>query len=352
MGFASESERLVRIARTLRYAVPLVFAVLCSCSGGARQPVTSGPKIGVELPLLTSPFWQAYNDYLPRYARASQLDLLPPSSADGDTSKFLTDTQNLIAEGVSGLVLSPTDTAAAASTLDRAAAKNIPVVAVDVAPDRGTVFMVVRADNREYGRLACEYIGQHVRTGSVVQIEGDLASINGRDRTAAFSDCMRSRFPALRVLAVAAQWDAAKAEQGLEALYTANPDIKAIYLQAGGVYLAPALAVLQRHSALVPASDARHIVIVSNDGIPQELNAIRKGQIDATVSQPADLYARYGLFYIKAALEGKRFNPGPTAHDSRIVRLPNGMLEDQLQAPLVTRANVNDPRFWGNGQRA
>jgi ribose transport system substrate-binding protein len=110
--------------------------------------------------------------------------------------------------------------------------------------------------------------------------------------------------------------------------------------------------VLQRHNALVPPSNPKHIVIVSNDGIPQELDAIRKGQIDATVSQPADLYARYGLLYIKAALARERFTTGPTTHGSRIVRLPNGMLEDQLQAPLVTRANVNDARFWGNAGRS
>jgi ribose transport system substrate-binding protein len=135
---------------------------------------------------------------------------------------------------------------------------------------------------------------------------------------------------------------------GLDALYSANRDIKGIYLQAGGVYLAPTLRTLERHDALFPASDARHIVIVSNDGIPQELAAIRKGEIDATVSQPADLYAKYGMHYIKRAMAGETFEEGPTDHDSTIVELPGGILEDQLPAPLVTRANVDDPALWGN----
>ncbi len=336
--------------RLCRVALLVLAGVLSGCGGSSQQASPGAPKVGVELPLLTSPFWQAYQDYLPRYAQAEALDLLPPSSANGDTNKFLTDTQNLIAEGVNGLVLSPTDTAAAATALDRAAGAKIPVVTVDVAPDRGTAFMVVRADNRAYGTDACEYIGTHAHGGSVVQIEGDLASINGRDRTEAFTACMR-RYPSLRVLNVGALWDAAKAEQGLEALFTANPDIRAIYLQAGGVYLAPALAVLRRHDALVPAPNAKHIVIVSNDGIPQELDAIRSGEIDATVSQPADLYAKYGLFYIKAALAGKHFAPGPTDHGSTIVRLSSGLLEDELPAPVITKANVNDSRFWGNSQK-
>ena len=44
---------------------------------------------------------------------------------------------------------------------------------------------------------------------------------------------------------------------------------------------------------------------MSNDGIPKEFDAIRKGEVDATVSQPADLYAKYGIMYLKNAIQGK-----------------------------------------------
>ncbi len=350
MDCACESDRALKVLRVLRTIVASALIAVASACSSATHGGAAGPKVGVELPLLTSPFWQAYEAYLPQYASKTGVDLVGPSSADGDTNKFLTDTQSFITEGANGLVLSPTDTAAASSTLAKAAEAKIPVVTVDVAPDRGPAFMVVRADNRAYGTQACQFLGAHVRSGAVVQIEGDLTSINGRERTEAFASCMRGRFPSLRVLAVPANWDASKAESGLEALYTANPDIRGIYLQAGGVYLAPALAVLRRHDALVPAGDARHITIVSNDGIAQELEAIRRGDIDATVSQPADLYAKYGLFYIKAALANQHFQPGKTDHGSTIVRLPNGLLEDRLPAPLITKGNVNDPRFWGNAK--
>ena len=118
-------------------------------------------------------------------------------------------------------------------------------------------------------------------------------------------------------------------------------------MQAGGVFLAPTIALLQQKNLLVPPTDPKHIFIVSNDGIPQEFAAIKAGQIDATVSQPADLYAKYALFYAKAALAGQKFNPGPTDHQSNIITIPNG-LEDQLPAPLVTKDNVDDSSLWGN----
>jgi simple sugar transport system substrate-binding protein/ribose transport system substrate-binding protein len=119
-------------------------------------------------------------------------------------------------------------------------------------------------------------------------------------------------------------------------------------MQAGGVFLAPTLQVLKSKNLLVPPTDPKHIFIVSNDGIPQEFQAIRDGQIDATVSQPADLYAKYALSYAKDALAGKSYKAGPTDHNSTIVDVGGGRLEDQLPAPLVVKDNVDDPNLWGN----
>lgn len=222
------------------------------------------------------------------------------------------------------------------------------MVAVDVAPEKGKVAMVVRANNVAYGEKACEYLGKEIPSGKVVQIMGDLASVNGRDRSEAFRTCVKEKFPKLKVLEIPAKWESDTAASKLDTLLNANPDIKGIYMQAGGVYLAPTLQTLKSKGLLKKAGAKGHISIVSNDGIPQEYDAIRKGEIDATVSQPADLYAKYGMYYIKAAMAGKTFEPGPTDHDSEIVKLPSGILEDQLPAPLVTKDNVDDPELWGN----
>ncbi|MEU5533483.1 sugar ABC transporter substrate-binding protein [Streptomyces sp. NPDC020362] len=305
-------------------------------------------KVGVILPLLTSPFWQSYNDYVPKTARSEGVDALKTVNSNSDPSQQITDINNELNQGVKGLVVAPLDSAAIQAGLDQAERKGVPVVAVDVAPDKGKVAMVVRADNVAYGEKACDYLGQHVTSGKVVQIMGDLASVNGRDRSEAFRACVKKKYPKLKVLEIPAKWESDTAAAKLDTLLGANPDIKGIYLQAGGVYLAPTLQTLKSKNMLKTAGQKGHIVIVSNDGIPQEFDAIRKGQIDATVSQPADAYAKYGMYYIKAAMAGKTFRPGPTDHGSTIVKLPSGILEDQLPAPLVTKENVDDPKLWGN----
>src|SRR6202789_932382 len=244
-------------------------------SGAARAADTG--KIGLDLPLLTSPFWQSYNNYLPVYAKQMGLDILAPVNPNNDPAQQITDMNNILNLGARGIVVGPLDSAAISRALDAASGKNVPVVAVDVAPTQGKVAMVVRADNHAYGEMACKYIGEHVKSGKVVQIMGDLASVNGRDRWEAFAAALKGGV----------------APTALDSLLTANPDVKAIYMQAGGVYLSPTLQTLRRKQMLVPVGDAKHVVIVSNDGIPQEFDAIRRGDIDATISQPADSYAKY-----------------------------------------------------------
>lgn len=352
MAFAS-GHQLARRSTPSRQARTFArtFCAVAACVATLAVPAASRAadlgKVGLGLPLLTSPFWQSYNNYLSVYAKQMGVDILAPVNSNNDPAQQITDMNNMTNLGAKGIVVGPIDSAAISRALDNAAQKNVKVVAVDVAPTQGAVAMVVRADNRAYGEKACQYIGEHVKSGKVVQIMGDLASVNGRDRSEAFRACLK-HYPNLSLLEIPAGWKGDVAASALDSLLTANPDLKAIYMQAGGVYLSPTLQTLRRKQLLFPAGDAKHIVIVSNDGIPQEYEAIRKGEIDATVSQPADLYAKYGLYYIKAALEGKTFKPGKTDHDSNIIQLQPGVLEDQLPAPLVTKQNVDDKNLWGN----
>ncbi|MFE0102118.1 sugar ABC transporter substrate-binding protein [Streptomyces sp. NPDC059009] len=341
-------------SRVVRAAAAAACAALVLTACGSTKDTGGGAggggegKVGVILPLLTSPFWQSYNDYVPKMAKSEDVDTLKTVNSNSDPSQQITDINNQLNQGVKGLVVAPLDSAAISAGLDQAERKGVPVVAVDVAPEKGKVAMVVRANNVAYGQKACEYLGRTVKSGKVVQIMGDLASVNGRERSKAFRDCVQDTYPKLKVLEIPAKWESDTAASKLDTLLNSNPDIKGIYMQAGGVYLAPTLQTLKAKGKLKKAGEAGHIAVVSNDGIPQEFDAIRKGQIDATVSQPADAYAKYGMYYIKAAMNGKKFTPGPTDHGSKIVKLPSGILEDQLPAPLVTKDNVDDAKLWGN----
>ncbi len=316
--------------------------------GADAAAAPAGAKVGIDFPRADSDFWNSYNKYVPQMATELGVDLMPPTNSQNDVAKLVANVQALTGQGAKVIVMAPQDTGAIASTLQSLEGRNIPVVTVDTRPDKGKVYMVVRADNKAYGTKACEFLGEKLGgKGKVVQLMGALSSINGRDRAEAFRGCMKDKFPGITVFEEPTEWEGTKAASMLQTRLEQHPDIKGVYMHAGGVHLAPTLQVLKAKGLIVPPEDPKHVFVISNDGIPQEFEAIRKGEIDATVSQPADLYAKYALFYAKAAAEGKTFQPGPTDHDSTIIQLPNG-LEDQLPAPLVTKENVDDQAFWGN----
>jgi ABC-type sugar transport system substrate-binding protein len=334
------------------------LALLSACSGGSVTASSgSAPLVGVDYPRADTDFWNSYIKYTPQYA--AQLGLsLKTTNSQNDVSKLAANAQTFISEDVKGIAMAPQDTAAIAPTLAQLEAKKIPVVTIDTRPDSGNVFMVVRADNRAYGEKACQFLGTKLGgKGKVVMLEGGLDSINGRDRTEAFNDCMKKNYPGVTVLGVATNWDGAVAAQKLQTDLIANPDIKGIYMESSFA-LSGTLQVLKQKGLLVAPTDPKHVFIVSNDGIPEELKDIAAGQIDATVSQPADLYAKYALYYLKAAIDGKTFKPGRTDHNSTIIQVRPGLLEDQLPAPLVTvdggtyggvpSVKSDDTSLWGN----
>jgi ABC-type sugar transport system substrate-binding protein len=347
----------ITVLRTVA-SVTCALTLVGACGKSSESATASGkPLVGVDYPRSDTDFWNSFIKYTPQFG--DQLGLtLKTTNSQNDVAKLTSNVQTFVSQGVKGVVMAPQDTAAIAPALDQLAAKKIPVVTVDTRPDSGDVAMVVRADNRAYGTKACQFLGTKLGgKGKVVMLEGGLDSINGRDRTEAFNDCMKSSFPQIKVFGEATNWDGAVAAQKLQTDLTANPDIKGVYMESSFA-LSGTLQLLKQKGLLVAPSDPKHVFVVSNDGIPEELKDIAGGQIDATVSQPADLYAKYALFYVKAAIAGQTFKPGPTDHNSTIIQVRDGVLEDQLSAPLVTKDGASyggvasvksdDTSLWGN----
>lgn len=336
--------------RVLRGLVLIGLAgVLASSAfaGAQHAQSRSSVTIGVSLAGYSTDFWSSYVAFEKAAATKYGVKLVGPISSNGDAGKQATQIRELVDQGVKALIINPVDSAAIAPTLAYAASKHVPVVSVDVAPTKGKVYMIVRADNVLYGQSACKYIGTHVSgPGHVAMLEGDLASINGLDRKNGFLDCMKA-YPNLKVVQYATKWDTPTAVNDAKTALSQYSDLKAIYVHWSG----PVPGIISAEKAagkFKPVGAAGHIVLFSDDGTPQEHGWIRAGEEDATISQPANLYAQYAVFYAKQALAGATYHAGMrTDHGSKIVNLL-GNLEDAIVAPVVSKANVNDPHLWGN----
>jgi ribose transport system substrate-binding protein len=352
--------RRLRAVSALGIILVLALAALSACGGTATGASGSGKlapgasfKLGVSLTFNNTDFWTNYIKYETQFAAQYHATLIGPLVANNDAAQQNTDIHTLIQEGAQALIVNPVDSAAIAPALDYAASKNIPVVSVDVAPTSGKVFMIVRADNVRYGQNSCKYIAEHSGgasgSGTIAVLEGDLASINGKDRTDGCTQVITQNYPSFKLVYYATKWDTPTAVNDAKTALSAYSDLKGIYVQ----WSAPEdgiLAAEQALSKLTPVGGPSHIVLVGNDGTPHEHALIRASQLDASISQPANSYAQYAVFYARAALEGKTYAAGQTTdHNSTIVTL-QGNLEDALPAPVVDKTNVDDPNLWGNAK--
>jgi ABC-type sugar transport system substrate-binding protein len=208
--------------------------------------------------------------------------------------------------------------------------------------------MVVRANNVRMGEDACRWLGNAIGgRGKVLSLMGDQATTNGRDRTSGFNDCMAKEFPDIEVNQQPTYWQTDTATSAAQTVITSTPDLAGIYMQSDSVMLAGVLNVLKSADRLKLVGEEGHIPLISIDATPFALEKIRSGELDAAVSQPLDLYVKYGLQYLQDAVAGKTFETGPTDHNSEIVEM-NGNLADLLPAPVITKAEVDDPNLWGN----
>jgi len=340
-------------------ALTAIAIILAACGSTSGATSTSGGtlasgasfKLGVSLTFNNTDFWTNYISYETKFAAQYKATLIGPLVANNNAAQQITDIHTLIQEGAQALIVNPVDSAAIAPALDYAASKHVPVVSVDVAPSSGKVFMIVRADNVAYGQNSCKYIGAHASssTGHVAILDGDLSSLNGKDRSDGCLAELQKDYPNLKPIEYATKWDTPTAVSDAKTALSAYSDLRGIYVQ----WSAPEDGILAAEQALgkfTNVGSSSHIVLIGNDGVPHEHALIRANQLDASISQPANSYAQYAIFYARAALEGKTYSANQaTDHNSTIVSL-QGNLEDALPAPVVNKTNVDDPNLWGNAK--
>src|SRR5581483_10703535 len=165
-------------------------------------------------------------------------------------------------------------------------------------------YMVVRASNLEYGLDACAAISAKVKSGYVLDLEGDLTSSNGAHRTNAFNQCMAKNAPGVHILKDPTTWTEATAVTDAQnAVNAYGSQLKAIYSQ----WSSP-------DTGIIPLLKSKHrtgkVMVVSDDGVPFEMCDISQGTLDASQSQPADLYAYWALKYAVDAANGMSLSAG------------------------------------------
>ena len=172
-------------------------------SSGTSSAATagSGPvTIGVDLTYNNTAFWSAYINYEKQYAQQLHIKLIGPLLAAANASLQNQQIEDLVNEGAKAVIVNPETATSLGPAINYAAQHHVQLISVDTIVGVGKVYMVVRASNVLYGLDACAYISSRVKSGYVVDLEGDLTSSNGADRTNAFNSCMAANDPGVKLL--------------------------------------------------------------------------------------------------------------------------------------------------------
>jgi ribose transport system substrate-binding protein len=364
-----------RLLGILAVASAGVLVAACSSTGPsgsntAAKKSSGQITIGIDLTYNNTAFWAAYINYEQQYAAQLHVKMLGPLLAGANASLQNQQIENLVNEGAKAIVVNPETATSLGPAISYAAAHHVQLVSVDTIVGVGKVYMVVRASNTAYGQDACAYISNQVKSGYVLDLEGDLTSSNGADRTNAFNSCMAANDPGVKVLKDPTVWtDATAVTDAQNAINAYGSQLKAIYSQ----WSSPDTGIIPLlKSKGMGAGSKNPVLLVSDDGVPFEMCDIGNDTVSASQSQPANLYAQYALTYAVDAAKGVKLavgQPGGGAPTLQNVTYQGDTnLADPIVAPFVTKAAttltvstpvaglpgsvtttpVSDSTLWGN----
>jgi ribose transport system substrate-binding protein len=270
----------------LRSFALVLLALLCiagvAVAGGGGEKGEAGgepEKITIAYtgyPGGLSAFWAQMAQYMAEEAEALGVEFLDmsPTEANAATQKDAVD--NAINRGVDGIIIGAIDNRAFGESLDRAAAKGIPVVAVDTAIDHPHISALAQTDNLASARILGQYIVDTTEKGKVIILGGTLGHQTGDARRDGVKQVLEAN--GYTVIFRACNWDPATALETATNELAANPDAVAVF----GCWDPGALAGL---SAVKQRGLLGKVKVYGFDGLPDAYKSIKNGELTATVKQ-------------------------------------------------------------------
>jgi simple sugar transport system substrate-binding protein len=209
--------------------------------------------------------------------------------------------QNMIAQGVKGIAITPTSPAVSGA-LDKAIKQGIKVVLIDNdIPSWKKKSSVVATDNYKGGVLAGKFLATKLKAGDTL---GILQGVPGVPALDARVNGMLAGLGALRsqikvVSKLRTDCDQTKGATAAQTMLTANQNLTAIYGACGP----PILGAIQ--SVKNAGIDPGEIIIVGFDASPDEVAAIKAGTETASVAQFPAKMGSLGSATLYRATQGK-----------------------------------------------
>lgn len=278
----------------------LTAFTLAGCAGEEQESVSVGLITKQE----ENPYWVSMRDVAQETADDLDVDLITATGvSDTDVASQEAALADMVAEGVDGILIAPTDPVALLPAIQEARDAGVLVIALDTPVDPPeAVDAFFATDNEAAGRSIGEYAAAKVEDlgldpqVALLNLAGDISS--GELRRTGFLEGfgLTEDDPAI-VASVDTQGDRDNAAVAMTQVLSEHPDTNVVYTVNEPAALG-ALAALEAAEL-----DLDEVVLVSVDGGCRAMReAVRPGDIDATATQYPQNMAREGVRAIAAAV--------------------------------------------------
>ncbi len=335
--------------RAMMKAMGVAAAVTAGLAlGVAPASAADQHVVGYSVATLANPFFQGMTKGVEEgMARHPDLKLIN-TSANGDAATQTNQVLDLINQHVSALILNPINANSIVPIVERANKAGIPVFTLDRGAACGKCQVnFLETNNEALGQEGARFIADKLKErygeikGNVIDLQGLLGTTAGDERERGFTEefnKLSAENPGLKLIArQAADFDAAKAFNIMTQLLAAHSQVDAVF-NGNDDNAVGAMRAIKQANRFKPIGDKDHIVIIGIDGTEQALTAIRKGDMDATISQNPLTMAAQSVDYVEQYLNGDKAS------------IPQHQFWPHL---LLTKENIDSPEakkygLWGD----
>jgi erythritol transport system substrate-binding protein len=273
-------------------ASTLVFGLAACGGGGSATPAASsgaassagGGQAGGTIAIITvdpsNPYWKAEADTAK--AAVTKLGYKATVSAnnnDPETQNQLIETA--INDKVSGILLDPAGADESVAAVQKAVDAKIPVVLINAEIAKtGLAKAQIVSNNSQGANLGAEAWAEAMNyKGTYVELFGKPSDNNAQVRSDGYKSVI-AQYPDLKLVGKEiANWDRQTGQEKMESLLSKNPDVKGVV--AGNDEMA-----LGAINALKEKGKLSQVKVLGFDGNQDAANAVKKGEMVATVLQP------------------------------------------------------------------
>lgn len=293
------------VALSLSACAPAAEESAATAAPAEEQPAaSSGEPLYVFLPKgLDNPYWD--NCRKGMEAKAEELgvnaEFIGPEKSDATLQVGVI--ESVLARNPAAIAISPNDPATVNALIAQATAQGIKVITWDAdAPDSERI-LYIGTDNYNAGATAAETLSKVINgEGKVAILNGALTALNAQQRTNGFKDWMEKNAPGIEIVDDQATNDDANTSASVaESILQAHPDLVGFYGVTGnGV---PGAGV-----AVKGANKCGEVHIVGFDVVPQGIELMRGGCVDALISQRPYGMTAQALEVMIELVDGKTYD--------------------------------------------